>query len=99
MQALEERPGLPLIEPRIDLLDDEEEAIGGGPFEGGHVEHGVVRLGQTVECPHPEEGREGRPEHGGLEGHRNELGPAVERAIPDVHRVPDDRRHVREGTR
>ena len=57
--------------------------------ERRNVEHRVIRLRQPVQRPHADKRGQRRAEHGRLEGHRDELRPAVERPAADVHRVGD----------
>src|SRR5439155_649648 len=96
-QTEQEAPRAIGVELRIARFDADEEAVLGGEGEGGHVEDRMVRLRQPVERERPQHGGEGREEDRGLEGGRNEGGPAVEGLAPDVHRVLDDRRPVLEA--
>src|SRR4029450_6875974 len=91
MQPFEKLPRRMPLESRIRRLDDEEEAIGRGTSERVDVEDRVIRLRQLVQRPHADEARQRRAKHRRLEGDRNELGPAVERALADVHRISDHR--------
>src|ERR1700752_4485386 len=87
MQPFEKLPRRMTLESRIRRLDDEEEAIGRCAPEGVDVEDRVIRLRQLVQRPHADKRRERRSENRSLKRHRDELRPAVERAIADVHRV------------
>src|SRR5678810_976475 len=76
MQTFEKPPRTVTIELRIAGFDAQEEAVGRGAIEGGDVEHRVIRHRQPIQRPHPEEAGQRRPEHRGLERHRDELRPA-----------------------
>src|SRR6187455_2563591 len=97
MQPLEKLPRAMPLEPRVGGLDQEEEAIGGRAPEGVDVENRVIRLRQLVQRPHADKRRERRSENRRLKGHRDELRPAIERAIADVHRVGHHRGPVLEA--
>src|SRR5882762_9823084 len=86
-EAQEEAPRAVRVELRVARLDADEEPVLGGEGEGGHVEDGMVRLRQPVEREHSQHRGEGREEDRGLEGGRDEGGPAVEGPAPDVHRI------------
>src|SRR6188472_1312974 len=97
MQPFEKLPRRMTLESRIRRLDDEKEAIGRRAPEGVDVENRVIRLRQLVQRPHADKRRERRSENRRLKGHRDELRPAIERAIADVHRVGHHRGPVLEA--
>src|SRR5215470_9292153 len=59
-----------------------------------HVENWMMRLRQTIERQHPENGAQRGAENGQLEGHGNESWPAIERAAADIHRIGDGGRPI-----
>src|SRR5438477_11536036 len=96
-KALQKRLGRIAIELRIRGLDAEEEPVARRAIERRHVEHRVIRLRQPVERQHAEKGRNRCAQHRALEGHGDEMRPAVERAAADVHGPRDHLRPVLEA--
>src|SRR5581483_11894340 len=57
-ERLEELARVVELELRVARLDQQEEAVAARQREPRHVEHGVIRRRQPVECEHPEHGRQ-----------------------------------------
>src|SRR5437868_10948881 len=87
IESLQELQRPLTIELRIVRLDQQEELVAARVLEAWHVEDRVIRHRQAVEDDHADHGRERRDQDRHLEGHRNELRPAVERLAGDVDRV------------
>src|SRR6187200_323726 len=73
MKPFEEPARIVDLERGINGFDAQEKTVGRRARECRNVEHGMVRLRQAVQGPHADKAGQRRPQHGGLERHRNEL--------------------------
>src|SRR6185312_16437103 len=80
------------VETRIGGLDAEEEPVARSKVEIRRVEYRMIEPRQAVQYQHAEERGQRGPEHGHLEGRRNERRPAMQRPAAGVDRIVDHRR-------
>src|SRR6516165_7345365 len=66
-------------------LDAKEKAVRRCVLEAMHIENGMVRVREAVECEHAENRTERGAQDGELKGHGNKCRPAVQRAAPNIH--------------